>query len=540
MQSRPTLLILLLILFFPLAIGWMGCQEDANPPKSAPPVTAAVQDPGKQLHDLFCGTCHALPQPSDLDKKTWRDAVLVRMSAYMGIYNDNRQYYDQVPEQWLEPGIGGQRVLEAGIYPKQPLMNRQEWEQLRDYVLKNAPEHTFGPANALPITEGLPGFQAKIVRPDPVLQPLVCAVSIDPYRKGMYAAFFQQTLVHLNPKGGLLAQEKGLYGPVQIKVEKERISMAEIGSMKGSDDPKGQFMAFGSMTDLKKGRMQKKMEKLHRPVVSEYADLDGDGDEDLLICEFGYHLGALAWWENNGTEDWEKHILHPDDGAVAAGIHDFNGDGLPDILALMANSDESVRLYTNQGAGKFTEKRLFRFNPTYGSCAMELVDFDRDGDMDFIIANGDNGDYIPILKPNHGIRLYRNLAESSPDGNNPKFEEAFFLGMNGAYGTRTRDFDQDGDMDIAAVSFYPDYSQGGKEAFVYFEQTGQETFTARTLPEARLGRWMVLDAGDIDGDGDEDIVLGAFNVKSDDCSQETYDQWQRDDAPILILENGVK
>lgn len=528
MQSRlPLIAVLLLLLPF------LGCNEDANPKKSVTPVAPAVQDPGKQLHDLFCGTCHALPQPSDLDKKTWRDAVLVRMSAYMGIYNDNRQYYDQVPDQWLEPGIGGKRVLEAGVYPKKPLMSRQEWEQLRDYVLKNAPEHTFGPAGTLPITEELPGFQAKVVRPDPVLQPLVCAVSIDPYRKGLYAAFFQQTLVQLAPNGKLLAQHKDLYGPVQIRVEKERLSIAEIGSMKGSDDPKGQFMTVGSMTDLKKGRSRMKMEKLHRPVFSEYADLDGDGDEDLLICEFGYHLGALAWWENNGTADWEKHILHPDDGAVSAGIHDFNGDNLPDILVLMANSDESVRLYLNQGEGKFSVKRLFRFNPTYGSCAMELVDFDQDGDMDFIVANGDNGDYIPILKPNHGIRLYRNQG-------NLKFEEAFFLGMNGAYGTRTRDFDQDGDMDIAAVSFYPDYSQGGKEAFVYFEQTGKDTFTARTMPEAKLGRWMVLDAGDIDGDGDEDIVLGAFNVKSDDASVETYNQWLRDDAPILILENGLK
>ena len=112
--------------------------------------------------------------------------------------------------------------------------------------------------------------------------------------------------------------------------------------------------------------------------------------------------------------------------------------------------------------------------------------------------------------------------------------------FNGAYGLRVRDFDLDGDPDLAAVSFYPDYKGRPEEAFIYFENQGNLQFRALTFPEVGLGRWMVMDAGDMDGDGDADIVLGAFDVKSDDCSEATYDQWLKDDVPILVLENMTK
>jgi FG-GAP-like repeat len=503
-------------------------------PKDAADSGAAEGEPrGKQLMTQYCGGCHTVPTPSDLDQKTWRDHILVRMGAYMGIYNDNTQYYDSVPVKWLEPGIGGQRVNAGGIYPKTPVISRADWELLRDYILKNAPTITSPAPGILPIAQELLLFQARKIAVDPSLQPLVSAVMIDTLTHRMYAAFFQQAVLEMNPQGKTLSQIDGLYGPVYLHHDASGFTLAEIGSFKGSDHPKGSIMHAKDFKALKNHRARPPFDSLMRPLMAKWADLDQDGDLDAVLAEFGYHFGEMSWLERTTEEQFTRHTLYPDDGTVSVQVADFTGDGLPDILSLKANADERVDLYTNQGQGKFEAKMLFRFNPTYGCTALEVVDWDRDGKLDFLVANGDNGDYPPILKPNHGIRLYLNKGAG-------QFAEAHYWPMDGAYGMRVRDFDLDGDLDLAAVSFYPDYRARPEEAFVFFENQGNMQFKARTVPEVGLGRWMVMDAGDLDGDGDEDIVLGAFDVKSDDCSAATYDGWIQENAGILVLENKTK
>jgi hypothetical protein len=508
-----------------------ACTGDGRDSRTSQP---PAEPKGKQLLTQYCGACHALPTPTDLDQKTWKNHILIRMGAYMGIYNDNVQYYDSVPAKWLEPGIGGERVMAAGIYPAQPLMSRADWEVLRDYIIKNAPVATVGAPGMLPIEKGLPTFKARVIQPDAELQPLVTAVGIDTVSRSVLAAWFQQSFLEMGMDAKVRNRIDGLYGPIFLNHDAGGLTMAEIGSLKGSDHPKGSVRRVSGFAGLKSARSGIRFDSLMRPVMARWADLDADGDEDAVLAEFGYHLGELSWQENKGGgKEWVRHTLFPDDGTVSIHIADFTGDGLPDILSLKANADERVDLYVNKGRGEFEAKLLFRYNPTYGCAAMEVVDWNRDGKLDFLVANGDNGDYPPILKANHGVRLYLNQGGGA-------FKEEYYWPFNGAYGLRVRDFDLDGDPDLAAVSFYPDYRMRSEEAFVYFENLGGMKFKARTFPEVGLGRWMVMDAGDVDRDGDQDIVLGAFNVKSDDASDATYDQWMKDNVPVVVLENVTR
>jgi hypothetical protein len=519
------------MLYFGLALSLAACGGKDDASKSLGEGASASQPKGLQLMTQYCGSCHSLPSPQDLDKKTWKDHILVRMGAYMGIYNDNIRYFDTVPEKWQEPGIGGQRARAAGIYPSKPLLSRPDWEALRDYIIQQAPQSTAGPAGMAAITQELPNFKAIPLHPDATLQPLVTALAVDSLHGFIYTAFFQQSILELNGSDKKVHNRiDGLYGPIYLDPLSDGFSMAEIGSMRGSDHPKGSIAHANNFAALKAGKYLHRWDSLMRPVMVKWADLDQDGDHDAVIAEFGYHMGELSWQENLGPDQWKRHTLFPDDGTVSIHLADFTGDGQPDILSLKANADERVDLYVNDGHGNFTAKMLFRFNPTYGCTALEVVDWDRDGRLDFLVANGDNGDYPPILKANHGIRLYLNQG-------NAGFKEAHHWPFNGAYGMKVRDFDQDGDWDLAAVSFYPDYKARPEEAFIYFEQTGKMEFKARTFPEYKLGRWMVMDAADIDHDGDQDILLGAFDVKNSDCSEATYDQWIKDDVPVLVLEN---
>ncbi len=171
-----------------------------------------------------------------------------------------------------------------------------------------------------------------------------------------------------------------------------------------------------------------------------------------------------------------------------------------------------------------------RFPSVYGSSFLEVADFNKDGYFDFVYTNGDNADFSIILKPYHGVRIFMN------DGNN-QFKETWFYPMHGASEVKARDFDNDGDIDLAAISFFPDFKDQ-PNSFIYFENTGQG-YQAQTTPLAQSGRWLKLEAFDIDQDGDEDLLLGALNFKPL-VPDSIFSTWKKNGSDILILRNKLK
>ncbi len=516
-----TWLCCLLVLVLPLLPACRsGAKEETTTRQSTPvPVAAALT--GKALAATHCGACHLVPEPALLDQESWQK-VLPRMGNHLGIYPD-----DSSRAVCRDVAALVKRHSGRDVYPARPALLPADWDRLTGYYLENAPAQPPPPGEHPAPRKQLPLF--KVVDPGFRLPPpSTSLIRIDPAGQKIYLGdIHTRSLYTFDRRGQLLETEPVGEGPSALRVGPQELRITVMESFYPTEHPSGAVLSIRNPGGNKAYGML--LDGLHRPVHAEWADLNADGREDVVVCEYGSHTGRLAWYEQRG-DGYVRHVLRNLPGATRTQVYDFDGDSRPDILALMAQGQEGLFLYYNQGAGGFREELVMQFPPSYGSVYFELVDFNGDARPDILYANGDNADFTQALKRYHGVRLLRNNGAN-------RFEEVFFYPLPGAYKATASDFDGDGDLDIAAISFFPDFENAPHAGFVYLENTGKRGFTGYTFPQSVRGRWMVMDAGDLDGDGDTDLVLGSCLMETTPQGKPYEQQWLRTGSSFLILEN---
>lgn len=488
------------------ARAWIALFLWATPPLMAQPIN------GPELARTYCGSCHVFPEPRLLTKVQWTHHIMPSMATALGIETAN---YEALPD--------GKILQEANLFPKTPLLSQKEWFAIWDYYRAEAPEqHPRAAKEKLEV--GLKQFRARKVNFHGGA-PMISLVKIDAARKWFYVGdAYANVFGTVDPEGKVLSKERIASPLVNLQVNENGLLLTLIGKFFPSDQSEGSARLIPAGTDL--------LTKLRRPTDVRSADLNGDKREDLVVCEFGNRLGRLTWHENIGDGQYRVHELMDRPGAIRSELRDMNGDGRTDIVVLTAQAREGLYIYYNEGGGRFSLETVLEQHPSFGYADFQLVDWDKDGDLDLLTANGDSGDYPTPHKPYHGIRLYLN------DGKNA-FKEVYFYPFEGAYKVMPADFDLDGDMDLAAISFYPNYAEAN---FVLLENTGNLRFKGYTMEAATAGRWMVMDAGDLDGDGDADIVLGSFVMGPTTIPTPAAlrERWKTEGAAVLILENTRK
>ncbi|MBM3846053.1 MAG: VCBS repeat-containing protein [Verrucomicrobia bacterium] len=468
-----------------------------------------------------CAACHAFPEPDLLDRATWLQETLPRMAIRLGL---SPASVDTHPESEL--------LKATGKFPAVPMITTEVFQSIVQFYSARAPEKPLPQGTRGEIEIGLPGFE--LVKPQARRRPpMTTLVKILESGQGVCVGDAQaQSLDFYSPTGALVTTLQVSNAPVSFTLRGASAFVSMIGNFFPSEKSQGAFVELGR-EGARWVPKRNVLDRLPRTVDATFGDLNGDGRADFALCMFGNVQGRLSWFESGPEGRYSEHVLLEKPGAVGCAIHDFNRDGKPDLAALIAQDTESLMIFENKGGREFGFREVFRQHPLYGHTGFELVDFNRDGLMDFLVTNGDNGEYPSPTKRYHGIRLY----EAKPDGS---FALRLFYPMNGAFRALARDFDQDGDLDIAAVSFFPDYDRSPEESFVYLENRGAGRLRAATFRECISGRWLTMDAGDVDGDGDLDIVLGN-NIRGPGKVPDFLKRdWEQFSTSYVLLKNRLK
>ncbi len=463
---------------------------------------------GYILSQTYCKSCHQFPDPALLNKITWSNYVLPKMAELVGFRH-----------------LGLNKYVENG---NSTALKLEEWSKIVQYYITQSPAKT-EKGTAQTIERALKQFALQVPSFG-IKHPATTMVNAGSSPEGFFFGDgLSQQVYHVSNQGAVIDSFAVQKGVSNLHSTDTTILALTMGVLQPSDSKEGKLLSIN--------RVSKKtivlLDSLQRPVHATYADLNGDDLEDIVVCEFGDRVGQLAWYENKGANKYTRHILRPLPGAIKTEAHDFNKDGLPDLAAMMAQGDEGIFIYYNQGNNIFKEVRILRLPPSYGSNYFELVDFNKDGYPDIVATNGDNGDYPPVLKAYHGIRIYLN------DGDN-KFTEEIFLPVNGIGKAIAKDFDEDGDIDMVSVSFFPDYQNRPEEGFIYWENKGKFSFEAFSFSDVTAGRWLTMDAGDIDKDGDMDIILGNAIFSIGGVPDSVKKKWDAYSPSVLILKNKLR
>ncbi len=236
------------------------------------------------------------------------------------------------------------------------------------------------------------------------------------------------------------------------------------------------------------------------------ADVDGDGNQDLLITgEDGNFDSSATLYLGNGQGRFTEAgagLTGTEFGSTS--IADVNGDGNQDLLITGedGNFDSSATLYLGNGQGGFSEAGAGLTGVREGSTS--IADVNGDGNQDLLITGGDEN-----VDPT--ATLYLGNGQGG-------FEEAD-AGLTGVFGssTSTADIDGDGNQDLVITGF-----DGSDLTATLYLGNGQGGFSEAGAGLTGISSGSVS-TGDIDGDADSDLLITGFSNASVSESATLYE-----------------
>ena len=224
------------------------------------------------------------------------------------------------------------------------------------------------------------------------------------------------------------------------------------------------------------------------------ADLDGDGDLDVLGTSKGISGNQMRWWENSGGDasHWTEHAISSIiDGWFTMVATDLDGDGDLDVLGAAAG-DTGIVWWENDGTPGDGEWIEHSVDDDFAAVDVASVDVNGDGFMDVLGASQAHSE----------IAWWRNTAGDGSAWTKHSLDSNFSM----AQSVVAADLDVDGDLDILSASLQDD-------GIAWWENVNPagsgvadgSTWRKHVVTKGEFLSFADVDAADLDGDGDVDI-----------------------------------
>ena len=251
-----------------------------------------------------------------------------------------------------------------------------------------------------------------------------------------------------------------------------------------------------------------------REGAAAFADIDNDGDQDLLITGItevtspsGSYGNRTKLYSNDGTgifTEIQDHGIEAFSNSAMV-FEDVDNDGDKDlIIAGFKGGSSTTNLYLNNGTGSFALANA-NINGLINIAhpAIALADIDNDGDKDLLLSGIDHTDYQ--IK----MGLYKNGGSGTfTKVNNPGIEPIFTGGA--VFG----DIDNDGDIDLLMVGADPVYAKVAK----LYTNDGTGTFTPVADTPFIGAQYGSVKLADVNNDGFKDVLITGYrnpNMRAD-------------------------
>ncbi len=268
--------------------------------------------------------------------------------------------------------------------------------------------------------------------------------------------------------------------------------------------------------------------------VASAGDVNGDGFADLIVGAALYDNGqmdegaALVYFGGAGVfntaadAQLESNQLSAGLGWSVASAGDVNGDGFADVIvgAPLYDSgevDEGVAFVFLGGVGAFDTNAdaLLQSNPASGLMSFSVAgagDVNGDGYADVIVAapgydNGENNEGAVFLYFG-GVGAFDSNVDAVLESN----QADALLGISLA---AAGDVNGDGYADIIVGAPFPATLDGGARAYIYLGGAGAFDTSADAELQPSLGSTQlggVSGAGDVNGDGYADVIVGMVDT----------------------------